>query len=408
MKVPPLIPAGMILFLFFNASPLSARNTFPIVLVHGFRGWGPDEMAGYSYWGGFNNLEADLESLGYEVYTVSVGPVSSNWDRAVEMYHQLKGGQVDYGRQHAQTYGIIERPEGKAYEGLYPRWDSDHPVHIIAHSMGGQTARMLAYLLANTFFVDSLQKIPEESPLLGQSNQGWIKSITTIATPHNGTTLLDLRLENIPYYRLLIGVASVVETNFYDFDLDQWGLDRKDGERWSDFYRRIRAHPLWESKNIGTWDLSLDGARHLNTYLGARPDIYYFSFVTSSTHLDTATGTHIPDGTTNFLLRSDARIMGKQTTLWEDGSPTDSAWFENDGAVNTISQYGPTTGLNGSDSIVPFKPGERLQPGRWYSQGPLKMDHWFIVGHFIVNGEEWAQVRKIYEDHCQLLWTLPD
>ncbi|MFQ6676224.1 MAG: esterase/lipase family protein [Fidelibacterota bacterium] len=408
MKRGSILATVVATLLVFVPPSLPAQNSYPIVLVHGFRGWGPDEMAGYNYWGGFYDLEEDLKSLGYDVYTVSVGPVSSNWDRAVEMYYQLKGGQVDYGRRHAVTYGIIQKPEGKVYEGLYPQWDSDHPVHLIGHSMGGQTARMLAWLLENRFFSDSLETSPEESPLLGQSHTGWIRSITTISTPHNGTTLLDLELESIPYYRFLITVASVVETDFYNFDLDQWGFKRHEGERWSDYTRRLREHPLWKSKNIGTWDVSLDGARELNTYLRAYPDIYYFSFVTSATHRDTATGFQVPDKTMNFLLRSKARMMGKHTGYWADGTSTDSTWFENDGAVNTVSQYGPTTGLNGPDTVIPFRPGEPLQPGRWYTRGPLRMDHWYVVGHFIMDDEEWASVRKLYEDHCRLLWSLPE
>ena len=77
----------------------------------------------YRYWGGTSDLEVILEKAGYTVYTVSVGPISSNWDRAVEVYYQLKGGQVDYGRGHSKTYGLVQKPEKKTYSGLYPEWD---------------------------------------------------------------------------------------------------------------------------------------------------------------------------------------------------------------------------------------------------------------------------------------------
>ena len=30
-----------------------AANNDPIVLVHGFSGWGRDELLGYKHWGGF-------------------------------------------------------------------------------------------------------------------------------------------------------------------------------------------------------------------------------------------------------------------------------------------------------------------------------------------------------------------
>ena len=140
---PVLICLGYIGILF-------SQNTYPIILIHGFLGWGRDEMAGYYYWGGKTDLETELKSSGYEVYTVSVGPISPNWDRAIEAFYQIKGGQVDYGNEKAEQYGIIQRPSGKNYTGLYPQWDEKHPVHLIGHSQGGSTAKMLEVLLKNS------------------------------------------------------------------------------------------------------------------------------------------------------------------------------------------------------------------------------------------------------------------
>ena len=33
-------------------SSADANNKYPIVLIHGFIVWGPEEMGGYNYWGG--------------------------------------------------------------------------------------------------------------------------------------------------------------------------------------------------------------------------------------------------------------------------------------------------------------------------------------------------------------------
>ena len=49
----------MLLFLILFTY-LIADNKYPIVLVHGFMGWGSDEMAGYKYWGGKNDFEEYL------------------------------------------------------------------------------------------------------------------------------------------------------------------------------------------------------------------------------------------------------------------------------------------------------------------------------------------------------------
>lgn len=384
---------------------LSAENNYPIVLIHGFVGWGPEEMGGYHYWGGKEDLAAYLELQGHEVYEVSVGPVSSNWERAVEAYTQIKGGQVDYGKSHAEKWGIVQMPKGKVYEGLYPQWDENHPVHLIGHSMGGQTIRMLSYLLTEIFYTEE-DTVPEAGNLLGQPRQGWIKSISTFATPHNGTTLSDIITKSIPFLQNFIGLAAVVGTNFYDFDLEHWNFDRQEEETWMEYFRRVREHPAWNTQNICAWDLSIDGARELNGYLQANPEIYYFSFALSSTHVDSATGYHLPNDDTSLILKAKARQMGKKTVYWDDGTVTDSTWFESDGVVNTISQFGPTTGLTGPDPIAEYHEDEPLIPGQWYVFGPLSADHWKIIGHGVTD-EEREEIFTIYREHCDRLNHLP-
>jgi len=87
---------SFISIIIISISVLFSQNSYPIFLIHGFLGWGRDEMAGYYYWGGRMDLETELKNVGFEVYTVSVGPISSSWDRAIEAFYQIKGGQVDY------------------------------------------------------------------------------------------------------------------------------------------------------------------------------------------------------------------------------------------------------------------------------------------------------------------------
>lgn len=393
--------------LFLFISLLFAQNNYPIVLVHGFLGWGPEEMVGYKYWGGFWDIEEYLEEEGFTVITVSVGPVSSNWERAVEVYYQLKGGQVDYGKNHADKFSVIQKPEGKIYTGFYPDWDAEHPVHLIGHSMGGQTIRMLDYLLENSFFIDSLKIKNEESELFGQSLSGRIKSITTISSPHNGTTYFDVRIKTLPFFQNFIGLAAVIGSDFYNFDLQHWDLEQKEGESWQDYYDRMDNHAAWESKNISNWDISIDGARELNTYVKANPEIYYFSFGTTASIRDPLTGFHVPVNRVFVSLLSNVKKIGQEITYFADGTKTDSTWFENDGVVNTNSMWGPTTGLNGPDRIVKYSFGETLFPGQWYTFGPYEMDHYYVIGQAIINKKKRNKLYKIYSDHCQLLYTLP-
>lgn len=393
--------------LFVLISFLTAQNNYPIVLVHGFVGWGPEEMVGYKYWGGFWDIEKYLEEKGFNVITVSIGPVSSNWERAIEIYHQLKGGQVDYGKNHADKFGVLQKPVDKVYDGLYPEWDAEHPVHLLGHSMGGQTVRMLDYLLENSFYTDSLDTQPEESELLGQTHSDYIKSITTISAPHNGTTYFDIRIKTLPFFQNFIGLAAVIGSDFYDFDLQHWELEQKEGESWQEYYNRMEQHAAWESKNISTWDLSIEGARELNTIMRANPKIYYFSFGTSCSYRDPKTGFHIPGKKVFVSLISNVKKIGQGIIYFSDGTKTDSTWFENDGVVNTNSMWGPTTGLNGPDKIVKYFSDTILLPGQWYTFGPYEMDHYYVIGQAIISKKKRNKLYNIYSDHCQLLYSLP-
>jgi len=383
------------------------KNDYPIVLIHGFLGWGPDEMGGYKYWGGKDDIADLLRQEGHTVFEVSVGPVSSNWDRAVEAYTQLKGGQVDYGKAHSEKFGLIQKPEGKTFVGLYPEWDENHPVHIIGHSMGGQTARMLQYLLASKIYEDQESTIFEKSPLLGQVNLKWIHSITTIATPHNGTTMAELVTNTFPFVQYFVGLAGVVGTRFYDFDLEQWNLTRKANESWSSYVSRMRTHPAWETKNISSWDASLDGAKAMNNYAVASADIFYFSILTSITEKNADNHFHSPVRSAPLLIRARAKILGTKVGYWQDGTNTDSTWYENDGLVNTCSMAGPTTGTNGPDTITPLVEKDVLISGQWYTIGPLKMNHWNIIGHKLMLGNLSETAMDLYKSHALRLSMLP-
>ena len=393
------------LFSFF-INILFSQNDFPIVLIHGFFGWGNDEMGNYRYWGGNKDIQKMYEENGFTVFNVSVGPISSNWDRAVEIYYQLKGGQVDYGFEHSKRYDLVQKPSDKKYKGLYPKWDKNHPVHLIGHSMGGQTARMLQYLLETELFENDSSTTNEKSDLLGLSRKDWISSITSLATPHDGSTLADIFTKTFPFIQYFIGLAGVVGTDFYDFDLSQWNLNRSPEESWANYVQKMRNHNAWKTKNISSWDLSLDGAAELNGYLNASPDIYYFSFVFSATSKDKSKGYHIPNDDVFLLIRSRAKLLGSRIIFKDDGSETDSTWWENDGIVNVRSMKGPTSGENGTDPIVPFVANDPLMQGQWYTFGPINLDHYQSVGHML-SKEKRLKLDSLYINHAKLLLSLP-
>ncbi|HBI04693.1 MAG TPA: lipase, partial [Paenibacillaceae bacterium] len=118
--------------------PRIRGNEDPIVLVAGFTGWGRDEFGGFLYWGGTSDIQEELKQQGYPTFTAGIGPYSSNWDRACELFAIIKGGTVDYGEVHSKRFGHARY--GRTFPGLYPQWSKENKIHIIGHSMGGQTA----------------------------------------------------------------------------------------------------------------------------------------------------------------------------------------------------------------------------------------------------------------------------
>jgi hypothetical protein len=65
------------------------------VTVPGFSGWGPPLLGAVNYWGGVEDLPRMLQEEGYTVIIATIAPLSSNWERACELYTQLVAGEYD-------------------------------------------------------------------------------------------------------------------------------------------------------------------------------------------------------------------------------------------------------------------------------------------------------------------------
>ena len=62
-------------------------------LVPGFVGWGSPVLNSFNYFGGFEDLAEDLVKSGWTIIIPQLGPLSSNWERACELYAQLTHGR---------------------------------------------------------------------------------------------------------------------------------------------------------------------------------------------------------------------------------------------------------------------------------------------------------------------------
>ena len=376
----------VLLVLLSGTARADASNDDPLVLVHGFMGWGREELLGFKYWGGFGDLQETLNQAGYRSYTGVVGPFASNWDRACELYAYIKGGTVDYGQVHATAHGHARY--GRHFAGLYPAWGtpeghgSVRKVHLIGHSQGGQTVRVLTALLAQG---DAAERAATRdgslSPLFQGGHDG-VRSVTTLASPHDGTSLAAGLDNLLPQVRAgLLGFAALagIEPDQlpYDFKLDQWGLRRAANESFTAYLDRVERSPIWQSHDISAWDLSPDGARELNQRFAAQPQVYYFSWSTAATQSIWPSGHQIPLPSMLPQFWPSALFIGAYSRDLPGQVRIDRSWWENDGLVNTRSMAGPTLGSN--DRILPYR--EPPEAGVWNDHGVLAgWDHLDIVG----------------------------
>lgn len=363
-------------------SPRLRGNEDPIVLVAGFTGWGRDELGGFLYWGGKSDIQEELKQNGYPTFTAGIGPYSSNWDRACELYAMMKGGTVDYGKVHAKEFGHARF--GRTYPGLFPQWGEENKIHIIGHSMGGQTARTLAQLLGEGSEKERQGTSPKElSPLFNGEEKKWIRSISTISTPHNGSTLVYGVQKYIPSIKRVFNLISPLnharQKFYYDFKLDHWGLTPQEYERYNEYVKRVwQFNPIVKTRDFSEYDLSVEGAYTLNKWAKARPDIYYFSIGTKKTVPSPVTGYQIPRLKINPLFSPFSLFMGRFIDHARFPS-INGNWWENDGLVNTISMKGPMIGSKDS-IIVPETNYFLPTPGIWYYLGTMdNYDHMEIV-----------------------------
>ncbi|KAF4039682.1 hypothetical protein GN244_ATG08207 [Phytophthora infestans] len=378
-----------------SPSRTQAANKYPIILVNGFTGWGRDELLGFRYWGGIQgDFQNELTAQGYTVYTAAVGPFASNWDRACELYTIIKGGRVDYGQKHSATHNHLRY--GRNYTGLYPQWGtanadgSVNKVHLVGHSMGGQTVRMLAQLLAHGTTGAPIEEDPTSHELF-KGGKKWVHSITTISTPNQGTTLGDgFSVIGDSVKDLLGGVLSVVgilgdsTKMIYDAKLDQWGITPKG-----------QANPF---QHVCLWSLSTGGAKEEATWVKTLSDVYYYSYVTVDTFntRDLLLRKISLPNLLTMLLPLDPLAVFIGGRYAPDRLKLSADWQPNDGVVPAISM-----GSDGVGAAVTFAGASQL--GKWNKMPQLnRLDHLAVVGITLH-----TQVLDLYEGHAALLYALP-
>lgn len=359
-------------------------SDYPYIFVHGMGGWGPDnEFYSMSpYWGGGLGLsDTDmikmLNEKGIEAYAPSVGPLSSAWDRACELYAQLMGTVVDYGEAHSAAHGHSRygfNYEGKAVMG--EPWDMQEKINLVGHSFGGATVRLFTSLMAHGC-EEEIAATGDDTSELFKGGHDLVHSCITLSAPHNGSQVANI-LADPQFTVLLIStvinmIGMLLGNNFlvFSFQLSHFGLTPAQDQ--------FRALPtlsgIWNfyrSNDNCAYDMTLRGAAELNETIKLAPNTYYYSYTTADDSVKTLNPI--------FFISGAMLAMTKGMTI--DGIKIEGDWAVNDGIVPLASALYPdvdaATAKDYEDSVAA---GEKIEPGRWYYFDTMYgMDHFDFCG----------------------------
>ncbi|MCP4135644.1 MAG: hypothetical protein GY754_32045 [bacterium] len=383
----------------------AGNNDLPIVLVHGYAGWGRQELSTrlftIRHWGAWVDIQKELRLQNHEVITPSMGPFSSIRDRACELYAELMNNAfVDYGEAHAAKFNHARFKPNKWHNHpdmqLKNGWSKDNKLHLVCHSMGAPTARLLAHLLE---YGD-----PEEmncnqkylSPLFdtSQDTTAMIKSIVTIAGINDGIVFFKKLNEWFNVQKLFIRMSSIfgrVKKQFplYDCKLEQFGLKRKKDESLRAYKKRIKKEitksNLFFTDDFCFPDLNPTGMYRFNSYVRSVDDVYYFSYAAEKTRAVGKKQFHIPRFLTMVpVLWIPAFVTGRYTVkpLHKENNniKIDKQWWPNDGVISSLAQRAPVNYTSSHPVVVKNYDSENPEPGVWNYMGKINSDHWDTMG----------------------------
>lgn len=393
-------------------------SNHPYVFVHGMMGWGEDKKfyKGLPYWGMVTgNYPRRMREKGYEVYTPSVSPLGSAWDRACELYANLTGTTVDYGVAHSKEKG--HNRFGETFpEAMLPDWTPERSIHLLGHSFGGPTMRMFVELLRNGS--------PEEraatpagqqlSPLFEGGHGDLVKSITSISGPFDGITfphalpkLVDGGLTyGIPMVASIIG--NVGSGRVYDFQMSQWGITAvKEGVRFARNMLNMKAiRHFAKAKDNVFADIHIPQAAEINKKLSVPAEQYLFAVSGNGTKKG-KNGNWVKAPIMIFAFAPFAYSLGKFPDQTIAGVKITEGWRQNDGIVPVESGRHPTTEPWCEWEDVKDKP---IQKGIWHALPTVPGDHGTVIGGSIsfIGKKRGQRFLNAYDFWMDYLDKLPD
>ncbi len=351
---------------------------YTYVFVPGLIGWGDDSLMDnvIAYFGTFSgNLMRYLRARGLDCHSATMSPENSAWDRACELYAQLTGTKTDYGAAHSER--CHHARYGKDYTGkaLIDDFDAEHKVNLIGHSFGGATILEFLELLANGDETEMEKTGAQTSSLFEGGKSDWVYSLTTLASPTNGTTLYE------------VSNPETVTPEIVD------SYPGKAIMKMVDAITLKRTRPF---SDTAVYDMRLDRAQELARSWETIDSVYYFSYCCTCSQPGIA-GTQVPKSEMVFIMKPLSTAIGMFQGETKGGVKIDDKWRENDGLVNTISERAPF-GAPQKDIDM-----DNIETGIWNVFPTLHADHMFFSGGFFRT----TDVRTFYVDYIQLINTLP-
>ncbi len=369
-------------------------NKYPFIFVHGMGGWGSADpfYAQSAYWGGGLALGTGIDLIqilnenGVEAYAPSVGPLSSAWDRACELYAQLAGTVVDYGEAHSKVHNHDRYGKdftGKAIMG--EPWNFEDKINLVGHSFGGETVRLFASLMAYGD-ADEVAASGSNTSELFKGGHSGVHSCITLSSPHNGSQIANILVDTqAPIFLMsfasnIMGTLGLDDVMPFVLNLGHFGLTPKEGEDTAEFDLK-KVWDFFKANDNCGYDMTLAGAAELNSKIKLDPNAYYYSYSTCATKEGLFGRQWIIDTVTPIFAISSV-LMALTQGMTIDGIKIEGDWAKNDGIVPLASSLYPLsdaeTALDYEDSLAS---GAEIETGRWYYMDTMVgTDHFDFCG----------------------------